>query len=239
MTAPGLYAVVASQRAGLRPRAEPDPRRERPRRRPRPGGPRRRPPAASRSARSRGRTAGRSRARRSRSGSTTGRRGTTGSRRRRRGRDGLASFDGRSEAGSYFVAAKKGGDLALDPSYTGLWRPPAAGRDDVRARLHRPEHLPPAAEDPLEGWSPSAAGGAEARFASARRDAAHRLPAATGTARRSRSGPVKTNAYGSAAGEFAIPAGGSSGSWRGDDLGRRRRGGAGRGVQAPDLRGRR
>ncbi len=48
---------------------------------------------------------------------------------------------------------------------------------------------------------------------------------------------LETNAFGSASASFEIPAGRLLGQWRLRDLPRRRHGGAGRGVQAADLRG--
>src|SRR5512140_2056294 len=128
------------------------------------------------------------------------------------GADGLASFDPSSESRSgTFLLARRGDDVALDAAYLSLWSRPAPG-ETSSALVYTDRSI----YRPLQRvlWKTVVYRGRadQAKFRVA--------PAATlsvslidanGQAVESKT--VTTNAYGSAAGEFTLPAGRALGAW--------------------------
>ena len=139
------------------------------------------------------------------------------------------------------LVARRGDDVAL--STQRLWRVERAAPAESRPgtlRLHRPRDLPPAAEALWKVLAYDAAAPTRGDSTLARRT--RRSTVSLRRPQRRDGGRVDrstTNEFGTAAGEFAIPAGRLLGSWTlattldGAALDR------GRGVQAADLRGRR
>ncbi|HSB35569.1 MAG TPA: alpha-2-macroglobulin family protein, partial [Thermoanaerobaculia bacterium] len=127
------------------------------------------------------------------------------------GRDGLAAFDGRSESGSYFVVGRMGANPALDPSYVGLYRTPQPG-ETTTALVYTDRSI----YRPLQKilWKAVLYRGrsAEARFRTVP-ETAVTVSLLDGNGQKVEERGAKTNAYGTAAGEFAIPAGRLLGSW--------------------------
>ena len=129
--------------------------------------------------------------------------------------DGLATFEPEADRVGGRTSSSRGAatTVALDPTLSVASRPRRrAERDLVGARLHGPQHLPAAAEGALEGGRLPRPGRAGALRASRRQTTVTvTLVDANGQAVESKT--VTTNAYGSAAGEFAIPAGRALGGW--------------------------
>jgi len=126
------------------------------------------------------------------------------------GPDGRALFDASTgREGSFFVVARKGGDVALDPSASGFWKPPAPA-ERTSALLYTDRSV----YRPLQKilWKAVAYRGREARWRTLPESALTvSLHDANGQAVESKT--VKTNGFGTAAGEFSIPAGRLLGAW--------------------------
>ncbi len=126
------------------------------------------------------------------------------------GTDGLVTFEPPSDrGGSYFLVAKKGADAALDPSASGFWRStPPPERSAALVYTDRSVYRP--LQEIL--WKVVAYRGHEARFSTLPETLLTvSLHDANGQAVETKS--VKTNGFGTAAGEFAIPAGRLLGGW--------------------------
>ncbi|MFI5181968.1 MAG: alpha-2-macroglobulin [Thermoanaerobaculia bacterium] len=126
------------------------------------------------------------------------------------GADGLATFQAPSGAGGgYFVLAKKGADVALDPSASGFWRP-SPPVESSAALIYTDRSV----YRPLQKilWKVVAYHGKEARFSVLpEAPITVSLHDANGQSVETKNG--KTNGFGTAAGEFAIPAGRLLGGW--------------------------
>ena len=126
------------------------------------------------------------------------------------GTDGLATFEPPADGGgSYFLVAEKGADVALDPNASGFFRPtPPTERSAALVYTDRSVYRP------LQKifWKVVAYRGREARFATLPETILSvSLHDANGQAVETKS--VRTNGFGTAAGEFAIPAGRLLGGW--------------------------
>ena len=132
------------------------------------------------------------------------------------GADGLARFDydpARAKR-SFFLLARRGDDVRPRRQRVFTRCPTrATRRDDGGARLHRPRDLPAASDPVLEGRRLSRPSGPRPvacyrptpRVTVVLRDANDEVVETTS---------ATTNAFGSAAGEFRIPAGRALGRWR-------------------------
>ncbi|HQR68484.1 MAG TPA: MG2 domain-containing protein, partial [Thermoanaerobaculia bacterium] len=123
---------------------------------------------------------------------------------------GLAMFEETGEKGaSYFLVARRGKDAALDPNGSGFWRTPPPS-ETASALIYTDRSV----YRPLQRvlWKIVAYRGREARFATLPEAPVHvALHDANGQAVETKS--VKTNAFGTAAGEFSVPAGRLLGAW--------------------------
>ncbi len=127
------------------------------------------------------------------------------------GNDGLASFEPASHRNTLFLFARRGDDIALDASYMSLWkRPPQAETASALVFTDRSIYRP--LQKVLFKAVVYRGRAAEARFRVAPASTVTiSLIDANGQAAESKT--VTTNAYGSAAGEFTIPAGRALGGW--------------------------
>lgn len=126
------------------------------------------------------------------------------------GPDGLALFDGPTGGnGSFFVVARKGPDAALDPSASVFVRP-RAPVESTSALVYTDRSVYRPSQKIL--WKAVAYRGREARWTTLPEMPVEvSLHDANGQAVETKS--VKTNAYGTAAGEFSVPAGRLLGVW--------------------------
>ena len=127
---------------------------------------------------------------------------------------GLVRFDyaaGRSER-SYFLLAHRGKDYALDPSYLSLAEPREPS-DETASLVYTDRSIYRPQQKLL--WKVVAYGGRRdlGRF-HAKADAPVTLTLRDANNQAVESKTATTNAYGSAAGEFSIPAGRALGRWR-------------------------
>ncbi|MGE5345114.1 MAG: alpha-2-macroglobulin family protein [Acidithiobacillales bacterium] len=126
------------------------------------------------------------------------------------GPDGLVSFDGPAgRSDTYFVVARKGPDVALDPAASVFFRR-SAPEESTSALIYTDRSV----YRPLQKilWKAVVYRGREARWATLPEMPVNvSLHDANGQAVETRS--VKTNSYGTAAGEFSIPAGRLLGAW--------------------------
>jgi uncharacterized protein YfaS (alpha-2-macroglobulin family) len=126
------------------------------------------------------------------------------------GPDGLALFDGPGDRGaSYFLVARKGEDAALDPNGSGFWKTPEPSETSA-ALIYTDRSV----YRPLQKilWKIVAYRGRSARFATLPLTPVHVvLHDANGQAVETKT--VKTNDFGTAAGEFGVPAGRLLGAW--------------------------
>ncbi len=125
--------------------------------------------------------------------------------------DGLAGFAPSGERNGVFLFARHGEDVALDPTYLGLWARPARG--DVASALVFTDR---SIYRPLQKvlWKAVVYRGRpdDARLAVAPEQTVS-ISLVDANGQNVESKTVTTNAYGSAAGEFAIPAGRALGAW--------------------------
>ena len=150
--------------------------------------------------------------------------------------DGLATFapDADRNGKSHFLFARRGDDLALDPSFLGFWNRPAPS-ETSSALVYTDRSIYRPLQKVL--WKAVVFSG---RGDLARWRVVPQTPVtltlvdANGQAVESKT--VSSNAYGSAAGEFAIPAGRALGAWSVRCATGGRRLDPRRGVQAADVR---
>jgi hypothetical protein len=126
------------------------------------------------------------------------------------GGDGLASFETPPGGnGTFFVVARRGPDAALDPGASGFFRP-AEPEETTSALIYTDRSV----YRPLQKilWKAVVYRGREAKWATLpERPVNVSLHDANGQAVETKS--VTTNSYGTAAGEFSIPAGRLLGAW--------------------------
>ncbi len=126
------------------------------------------------------------------------------------GPDGLVSFGGGSgREGSFFLVARKGADFALDPSSSYFGTPPSP-RETTASLVYTDRSIYRPGQKVL--WKVIAYQGKEARYATLPESPlAVSLVDANGQTVDTQN--VKTNGFGTAAGEFPIPAGRLLGAW--------------------------